>query len=134
MAILNQDAIVVEDLDARDANNQPITTPKAKTELINLFRSGLFEILTQSELYSIATALSILKKSLNLTAFAFTRALPQKTIQIFSALLPVKKTWDKLLVLLSSLLVIAVSRNLLSLLPSCSSPAAKFTAPLVLRC
>ncbi|MFH1368925.1 MAG: hypothetical protein ABII64_07355 [Elusimicrobiota bacterium] len=131
---ITQDALSFEDLDARDANNQPIAASSAKQELKQIFQYGIFELLTKSELYSIATALSVLRKNLNLTAHAIARSLPQKTSDIFYALLPVRKNWDKLLVLLTNLFVFAVSCTLLSLLPNCFTPAAKSLALQVLRC
>lgn len=132
--VLQPDAVSLNDLDVRDSNNNPVTSPESKQQLTQIFQSGLFQILTQAELYSVAAALSVIRKALNLADFSFARSLPQKTFEIFCALLPVKKNWDKLLVALSVLFVFTVTSNLLSLLPNCSTPAAKSSAPLVLRC
>ena len=136
LRILNLDAntFSFDDLDVRDSSNRPITSFQSKQQLKQIFQAGIFELLTRADLYSFATALSILNKSLNLTLFNIARSLPQKTCEILCALLPVRKNWDKLLVLLSNLFMFAVSCSIFGVHSSCSTPAAKSSAPQVLRC
>lgn len=64
------------DLDARDENNQPIQTPETIENLAGLFQSGLYALLMQADLPSVARTLSILSAQLNLAASALARRLP----------------------------------------------------------
>ncbi|MBN1823050.1 MAG: hypothetical protein JW803_01885 [Endomicrobiales bacterium] len=64
------------DLDARDASNNPVATAEAKEDLKEIFQSGLFNLLVNSELYSVAQTLSALAKQINACAHTISRNLP----------------------------------------------------------
>ena len=131
---LEANLLSFDDLDARDSNNRSLTSFNSRQQLKQIFQTGIFDLLTKADLYSFAAALSIIKKNLNLALFNIARSLPRKTSQILSALLPAKKNWDKLLVLLSNLLTFMVTCSIFGVLSSCFTPSAKSSAPQVLRC
>lgn len=121
------------DLDSRDADNNPVSTPKAKDELKGIFQTGLYALLLQADLYTVAEMLSAIRKQLNLASRTLTRALPQRVFQIICALLPVKKTWENLLVTLAGVLAFMLVTTNFAVLSNCITPDAKSSQFAVLR-
>jgi hypothetical protein len=72
-----QNSEVLDDLDPRDSNNQEIKNKKAIDGLTDIFRSGLFNLLAASELYTAAEILSTFAKAVNLASTNLVRNLPQ---------------------------------------------------------
>lgn len=73
------------DLDARDANNQPIQTSETTETLQIIFQTGLYALLMQPNLSSVARMLSILSDKLNLAACALARRLPAAAQAVYAA-------------------------------------------------
>ena len=73
-------------LDARDADNRPVETRQAIDGLTEIFESGLFNLLTTSELYTIADILSMLDKKLKLSAENFSRNIPDSVKNVTASL------------------------------------------------
>lgn len=95
----------VQDLDCRDLNNQSIQDTAAKNNLEEIFTTGLFDLLTNSEIHSIVNALKIIKKKLNLGADSFFPALPDFFCDVFAVILSsLKKQTDSSLILFSGFL------------------------------
>jgi hypothetical protein len=130
---LSQIDLSFTDLDARDADNNPVNTPKNTEQLQGIFQAGLYELLTQADLYSVAAALSAIKKKLNLASQTLTRALPQRAFQIICALLPVKKSWENLLVTLAGFFAFILVISNFAVLSTCITPDAKSSLFAVLR-
>jgi hypothetical protein len=132
---LPDDAVSFEDLDARDNNNQPVVSFAAKEELQSLFQSGLFTLLVQSEIPSIAKALSVIRTTLNLAAQTLRSRVPECVKTLLFTLLPsVRRQLDKTLVSLSGIfgLFVLTASTLLSM--ACLPRPPLQSAFLVLRC
>jgi len=125
---------VLDDLDARDKNNQSILTKKAKDGLTEIFRTGLFNLLTSAELYSAAQTLALLSKALNLAAMNLTRDLPATVNNLIAVFLPTIKQLQKILVCLSGLFGLGLLVFSLSLNTYRLSLSSLNFAPVVLRC
>ncbi|OGS35761.1 MAG: hypothetical protein A2293_07655 [Elusimicrobia bacterium RIFOXYB2_FULL_49_7] len=123
-----------DDLDPRDENNKPLQNVAAQNDLKDLFKSGLYQLLVKSELYTMAMALAALQTRLNLAACGFARELPLVAKHIIAVVLLSPRQWDKVLECLSGILIFA------SLVIACHLVAINckisflLTAPVVLRC
>jgi hypothetical protein len=95
-------------LDVRDANNQPIKTQQAIDGLTEIFESGLFNLLTTSELYTEANTLSMLEKTLKLASENLSRNLPESVKNVTASFLPSLKQLQKPIVCLAGLLCFAL--------------------------
>jgi hypothetical protein len=95
-------------LDARDANNQPIKTQQAVDGLTEIFESGLFNLLTASELYTEANILGMLEKTLKLASENLTKNIPESVNNVIASLLPVLKQLQKPIICLAGLLCFAL--------------------------
>jgi hypothetical protein len=83
-----------DDLDVRDADNNVVQASAAQNALQDLFASGLYGAMVESELHSMARAFSILEIKLNHTAQSFARRL-QVLIQCLSpAWLPSRRNLE----------------------------------------
>lgn len=85
-ADIDQAGFYFSDLDARDSNNRRIVTAEAKSELQDIFRAGLFNLLVNSKIHSIAQALCVIEKELNLGAQSLVRNIPVVVGRIMPAL------------------------------------------------
>jgi hypothetical protein len=88
---LPQSNVSLDDLDVRDAKNNSIKTPASQKEIQEIFQSGLFSLLVETELYSVAGTLSMLERTLGLATQAFGRKLPTLLRSLTTALLPSRK-------------------------------------------
>jgi len=93
----------LEGLDARDANNQPIETRQAKDGLTEIFESGLFNLLTASELYTVANISSMLDKALKLASENISRNIPDSVKNVAASFLPTIKQLQKIIICISGL-------------------------------
>ncbi len=75
----------LDGLDARDTNNNTIASAQAQQDLRDIFESGLFSLLTNTELYTYARALSKLQKNLGMGAHAFTDAVAGPCARVVDA-------------------------------------------------
>jgi hypothetical protein len=123
-----------DDVDARDIYNQPIKTLSAKDELKGLFQTAVFTRLVCSEIYSIAQALSILEKKLNLAAHSLVETALPIVGEVVVTLLPLKRNWDSAIVQISGLFAFNILIILFFLSLSFSTPTAVPAAFVVLRC
>lgn len=62
--------VMFDDVDVRDNNNNLILDAKSQQDLKDVFQSGLFSLLINSELYTYARAAAVLAKKLGLGAQA----------------------------------------------------------------
>lgn len=120
------------DLDARDANNQPIATQSKKQELVQLFQSSLFTLLVNSEIHIIAESLAMVRISLNLSAHVM-KAVTQKAKELFAAFIGLRRKLKDFIIffpylLFLSQLVFLTIKTSVNLIPPSN------LAPLVLRC
>src|SRR3989339_939917 len=77
-----------DDLDARDANNQPIKTQSAKDGLTEIFRAGLYNLLVTADLYTTANILSRLEKILKLASENLSRNIPATVNNLIAVFIP----------------------------------------------
>lgn len=92
-----------DDLDVRDEANRQIQSITAINDLKDLFQAGVFNLLVQAELPSVARALSIIEQKLNLAGHSLARALPKACQQFLAAILAGPRQWDKMLTRLCTL-------------------------------
>ena len=123
----------LDGLDVRDAANNRVNTIRNVNQLREVFQSGLYTLLTQADLCTVAAALAAVQKSIDLASGTLTRHFPQKALQIFSAFLPSKKKWENALTALIGAFSLVMTILFLDVLSTCSTPAAKSAAPSVLR-
>lgn len=121
-------------LDARDAANEPVTTKKAKDGLTEIFQSGLFNLLVNSELYSVAEVLSSLSRSLNLAAQNLVNNIPESIQNLIASFLPTIKQLQKILICLTGLFGFGFLVCKMLRATSDESRATIQLAPVVLRC
>ena len=125
---------LLEDLDPRDEHNQPVTEVSAKKNIENLFTSGLYGLLVNAQIHSIASALAALERYLNLAAASICGAAASAAHRFAVAILPSPRQWGKILQLLFSLFsFILLTVNLKSPIANLQSPSSK-AAFACLRC
>ena len=124
----------LDGLDARDRNNQPVLTKKAKDGLTEIFESGLFNLLTASELYSAAETLASLSKALNLAAQNFAGNVPAAVKNLIAVFLPTIKQLQNILVCLAGLFGFGFAVSRFSICDFQFSLPYMHAAPVVLRC
>ncbi|OGS19698.1 MAG: hypothetical protein A2219_00890 [Elusimicrobia bacterium RIFOXYA2_FULL_50_26] len=90
----------LEDLDPRDEYNRPVTAASAKKNIENLFTAGLYELLVNTEIHSIASALAVLRRYLNLAAVSLGGAAGAAAQKFIVAILPSPRQWGNVLQLL----------------------------------
>jgi len=129
-----QNARFLDGLDARDSNNRPVMTRKAKDGLTEIFQSGLFNLTTSAELYSAAETLASLGKTLNLAAQNISRDLPVAVKSLMAVFFSTIKQLQKILVCLSGLLGFGLLVFSLPLTAYRLSPVSISLTPDVLRC
>lgn len=125
---------ILEDLDARDVNNQPIASKKAKDGLTEIFRTGLFNLLTTSELYSAAQVLAAISKTLNLGSQNISRKLPAAVKSLMAAILPTVKQLQKILVCIAALFGFGLIISKFTIFNLQFSMSLGCSSPIVLRC
>lgn len=107
----------LQDLDARDANNQPIKDNALKNELESIFTSGLNALLLQSNLYPFARTLSLISQKLMLASSSLVPLLPSPLRDLFSVLRTSIKKLDAM-----RLTVVKVAGNSAGFLMSAVKP------------
>jgi len=119
--------------DVRDGQNQKIANSKLEENLKSLFVSGLYNLLLNSEIHSIAKAIEFLYQKFDFSAKHFTRYFVIFVQQFFVWFAQVFRKFFslKLFSFLISALILLTTFRFISFL--FFTPKAK-VAPLVLRC
>ncbi len=125
--------LVDNSYDVRDKYNQKVSDLKSEEDLKTLFVSGLYNLLLNSEIYSIAKAIEALYQKFDLSVNYLTRSILVFVQQFFVWFVPqIRKLFSlKVFSFLFYSLILATTFRFISYL--FFTPKAK-VAPLVLRC
>ncbi|OGS03737.1 MAG: hypothetical protein A2339_07910 [Elusimicrobia bacterium RIFOXYB12_FULL_50_12] len=131
---LPQAAVSFHDLDLRDSNNQTVQDRRAKENLINLFSSGLYTLLVESDIHTFAAALSALQKKLNPGALALVAGAAGKISESFSAIISLVRQLEKNILPMAGFMAFVLAAALLSLTTYRLSLTTVSASLQVLRC
>lgn len=127
--------LVLDQADPRDNTNQPVASSSAREELQSIFQAGLYTLLLQSDIHSIAEACNQLKIKLNLAAQYLFHALPDIVKALALALPPLsRKFLERFLTLLAGLFVFQQLITAVPILTHLDRCTARRMAPTILRC